>query len=528
MASVPPLDVVPAGTGDVGAEFGDEPIILARNISKSYGGVKALRDVTFRAYRGKVNVLVGENGAGKSTLMKILSGSAEPTSGEILLAGEPVTLPSPRAAQELGIGIIHQELSLFPNMSIAENMFAGREPRKGRRFVDFGHEKRRAAEVLARLGQSHLDPRRLVSELPIGQQQLVEIGRVLLEDVRILIMDEPTSALSNHEVDVLFEVMEELRKQDVTIIYISHKLDEFRRIGDYVTVFRDGALVSTESMTRTDTGWIVRQMVGRDPNSLFSRSGVTPGETLLEVRGLTSPGPVRPLVDDVTFSVAAGEVVGIYGLMGAGRTELMECLMGTREVSAGEVLIKGEPETTGTVQSRLDAGLALVPEDRQRDGLVQPMSVRDNVVLAVLSKLKRAGVLSQGEVQRTAEAKVKDLTIKIPGLGAQVTSLSGGNQQKVVLARALLTEPVVLLLDEPTRGIDIGAKSQIAGIMADLARSGFGVLFISSELAEVIAMADRVLVMAKGRITARFTAENVTEEKLVAASASDRVLEEIR
>ena len=377
------------------------------------------------------------------------------------------------------------------------------------------------------MGQK-LNPNTLVSQLPIGQQQMVEIGKVLLEDVRILIMDEPTSALSNHEVDVLFSVMQDLREQDVTIIYISHKLDEFRRIGDYVTVFRDGNLVTTESMTRTDTAWIVRQMVGRDPNTLFSRSGEEPGEVILDVQHLTAPGPVRPLVDDVSFSVAAGEVVGIYGLMGAGRTELMECLMGTRATASGEIRIKGQPETTGTVQSRLRAGLALVPEDRQRDGLVQVMSVQDNVVLSVLTKLKRWGILAPRTVHQIAAKKVTDLTIKIPGLGAPVTSLSGGNQQKVVLARALLTEPVVLLLDEPTRGIDVGAKSQIAAIMADLAREGFGVLFISSELAEVIAMADRVLVMAKGRITAEFSAQNVTEEGLVAASASDSILEEIR
>jgi erythritol transport system ATP-binding protein len=281
-------------------------------------------------------------------------------------------------------------------------------------------------------------------------------------------------------------------------------------------------------MTRTDTAWIVRQMVGRDPNTLFTRSGLEPGEVILDVAHVTAPGAARPLVDDVSLSVAAGEVVGIYGLMGAGRTELMECLMGTREITGGEVRIRGKLESTGTVQSRLAAGLALVPEDRQRDGLVQVMSVRDNVVLSVLTKLKHWGVLAPRSVHQVAAQKVKDLTIRIPGLGAPVTSLSGGNQQKVVLARALLTEPVVLLLDEPTRGIDVGAKSQIAAIMADLAREGYGVLFISSELAEVIAMADRVLVMAKGRITAEFSAQEVTEEKLVAASASDSVLKGIQ
>ena len=497
-------------------------IVEARGISKNYGGVRALVDVTFTAYRGKVNVLVGENGAGKSTLMKILSGAEQPTSGEIFLDGEPVTFGSPRDAQARGIGIIHQELSLFPNLSIAENMFAGRELRRGRRFVDAREQRRRARAVLGRLGQDHLDPDAIVGDLPIGQQQLVEIGRALLEEVRVLIMDEPTSALSSHEVDVLFDVMADLREQDVTVIYISHKLDEFRRIGDWVTVFRDGRLVAHESMSRTDTGWIVRRMVGRDPGSLYVRNSSKTGEILLDVRNLSVPGAVP--VHDVSFTVRAGEVIGVYGLMGAGRTELVECLMGMRRGS-GEVLIRDRKEPEGTVQARIAAGLALVPEDRQRDGLVQTMSVRDNILLATVARLTHGGLLSGGAEQKTASAKVAELAIKVPGLSAAVTALSGGNQQKVVLARALLTEPAVLLLDEPTRGIDVGAKAQIAALMAELAARGYGVLFISSELAEVIAMADRILVMARGRITAEFTADTVTEEALVTASASESVLE---
>ena len=500
-------------------------VLMARDVSKSYGGVQALKGVTFAAHRGKVNVVVGENGAGKSTLMKILSGSERPTTGEILLDGKPVVLATPRDAMAAGIGIIHQELSLFPNLSIAENMFAGHELRSGGRMVDFARQRQAAREVLERLGQN-LDPRTLVADLPIGQQQLVEIGRVLLDDVRILIMDEPTSALSNNEVDVLFHVMADLRRADVTVVYISHKLDEFRRIGDHVTVLRDGSLVAQDLMQNTDTAWIVRAMVGRDPASLFSRTNNEPGNVLLDVRHLTAPGPVTPLVDDVSFTVSAGEVVGIYGLMGAGRTELMECLMGARAVTTGEVRIRGELDAEGTVQSRIKAGLALVPEDRQRDGLIQTMSVKDNIVLATLGRVTQKLFLRAGKERSTAQEQVKSLSIKTPGLAVPVTELSGGNQQKVVLARALLTEPVVLLLDEPTRGIDVGAKSQIAGIMADLSRQGLGVLFVSSELAEVTSMADRVLVMARGRVTAEFTADNVTEEKLVGASAPDSILEE--
>jgi erythritol transport system ATP-binding protein len=506
----------PAGGQDA------DVVLETRDVTKSYGGVRALKSVTFHAYRGQVNVLVGENGAGKSTLMKILAGAEQPSSGYILLEGEPVSIESPRDAMALGIGIIHQELSLFPNMSIAENVFAGRELRRLGRFVDHGAQRDRTRTVLTRLGQD-LDPDQLVGELPIGKQQLVEIAKVLLEDVRVLIMDEPTSALSNHEVDVLFSVMEDLRHDGVTIIYISHKLDEFRRIGDWVTVLRDGSVVAAEHMSGTDTGWIVRQMVGRDPDSLFVHNQAPVGDVLLEVEHLTVDGPLRPLVDGVSLQVRAGEVVGIYGLMGAGRTELVEALIGMRS-STGTVSVKGQIEQGGTVQARQRAGLALVPEDRQRDGLVQTMSVSDNVLLSTITRLTRGGLLRSGAERSVSQAKVDELAIKIPGLGAPVTSLSGGNQQKVVLARAMLTEPVVLLLDEPTRGVDVGAKSQIASIMSDLAQAGYGVLFISSELAEVMAMADRVLVMARGRITAELSGPELTEEALVTASASDQVL----
>ncbi|MEP6464242.1 MAG: sugar ABC transporter ATP-binding protein [Frankiaceae bacterium] len=512
MTGAPPVAAEPA------------PVLVAETISKSYGGIEALKGVTFAARRGKVNVLVGENGAGKSTLMKILSGEEAPTSGRIVLDGAEIAFRSPGEALRAGIGIIHQELSLFPNLSIAENVFAGRELRGRGRLVDFGQERTQAAKAMARLGQQHLNPDTLVEELPIGQQQLVEIARVLAEDVRILIMDEPTSALSNHEVDVLFGVMEELRRDEVTVIYISHKLDEFRRIGDYVTVLRDGSLVAEAAMTETDTAWIVQQMVGRGQESLFSRSDSEAGDVLLEVVDLSSPGVSGPVVDSISLSLRAGEIVGIYGLMGAGRTELMECLMATRPVTSGEIRVKGKLCRTNAVAGRLDMGLALVPENRQRDGLVQTMSVKDNVLLSSLSALVRRMLLPRARETATAEKQLARLQVKSPGLEAPITELSGGNQQKVVLARALLTEPTVLLLDEPTRGVDVGAKAEIARIMTELARSGLGVLFISSELSEVLALADRILVMARGRITAEFEAGHVTERDLVAASASETVL----
>ena len=405
-----------------------------------------------------------------------------------------------------GIGIIHQELSLFPNMSVVDNIFAGRELHNRGHITDVREQRKQAEAAMARLRQK-VSPDTLVGELPLGTQQLVEIARVLSQDVRILIMDEPTSALSSAEVDVLFEVMEELRTQGVTVIYISHKLDEFRRIGDYVTVLRDGKLVAEAPMSETDTAWIVQQMVGRSQSSLFTRSSCDVGRGHPAGDGPDRPGQsVAPLVDDVSFDVRAGEIVGIYGLMGAGRTELMEALIGTRDRSAGSIRIDGKETTDERVSSRLAMGLALVPEDRQRDGLVQSLSVRANVLLSIVGTLTKRLLLSNGARARIASEQVQELSIKVPGVEAQVTQLSGGNQQKVVLARALLTKPKILLLDEPTRGIDVGAKTEIFRIMSGLADAGLGVLFVSSELAEVMGMADRVLVMARGRITANLAA----------------------
>ncbi len=502
----------------------DAPAVLvAEDIVKSYGGVHALRAVTFKARTGAVNVLVGENGAGKSTLMKILSGAEQATSGRIVLDGEVVEFRSPREAMARGIGIIHQELSLFPNLSVADNIFAGRELHNRGHLTDVREHRKQTSAALSRLRQE-VSPDTMVGDLPIGTQQLVEIARVLSQDVRILIMDEPTSALSVTEVDVLFEVMEDLRKENVTIIYISHKLEEFRRIGDYVTVLRDGALVAEAPMSETDTAWIVQQMVGRSQSSLFTRTASTVGDVILQVDGLTVPGKPIALVDNVSFNVKAGEIVGIYGLMGAGRTELMEALIGTRMRSAGSITMEGKEAADSRVARRLAMGLALVPEDRQRDGLVQALSVRANVLLAIVGNLTKRLLLSNGRERDVANGQVQELQIKVPSVDAQVTELSGGNQQKVVLARALLTKPKILLLDEPTRGIDVGAKTEIFRIMSGLADAGLGVLFVSSELAEVMGMADRVLVMARGRITADLPRDEVTQDLLVSASASSQAM----
>jgi erythritol transport system ATP-binding protein len=495
-------------------------MLAAVGVSKSFDGTHALVDVTFEARAGAINVLVGENGAGKSTLMKILSGAEQPDSGHIRYRGATTVFQSLRDALSQGIGVIHQELSLLHNLSIAENIFAGRELRRRRVFVDLAAERDRAAALLARLGQ-HIDPGRLAGELPVGQQQLVEIAKALAGDLRVLIMDEPTSALSSAETDVLFEVMRDLRAKGMTIIYISHRLEELRRIGDSVTVLRDGAVVAHRPASEASTEWITGQMVGRELAERSAREPGEPGPEVLRVTGLDVPALRGTPVHDVSLSLRAGEIAGIYGLLGAGRTELLECLTGARPQSAGEITICGAPCAGRTVASRLAQGLAMVPEDRQRDGLVQTLTVRDNMVLASLRQLTRWRLISGRQARSQAGGQAGHLGIKMPGLNAPITVLSGGNQQKVVLARALATRPKVLLLDEPTRGVDVGARAEIFKIVGALARQGMGVVFTSSDLAEVLSLADRVLVMARGRITAEFSAAEASEGEIARAASAD-------
>jgi len=493
--------------------------LAAVGITKSFDGVHALRDVTFTAYQGMVNVLVGENGAGKSTLMKILSGAERPDSGAIQYGEADVAFGSSWDAIHAGIGIIHQELSLLPNLSIAENIFVGRELRRGKIFTDLAAERRATAALLRRLGQD-LDPDTLVAALPVGQQQLVEIAKALAGDLRVLIMDEPTSALSATEVDVLFKVVGDLKASGMTIIYISHRLEELRRIGDFVTVLRNGQVVAGRPMREATTGWIAEQMTGRELGELPSRGAGSARGEVLRITGLSAVPPRGTAVRDVSLSVRSGEIVGIYGLLGAGRTELLECLAGSRPASGGEIVVAGQSCTRLGVAGRLRHGLVLVPEDRQRDGLVQTMSVADNILLASLRQVARPVLISDRLASRSARQQVDSLRIKIPGMRALVTALSGGNQQKVLIARALLTRPTVLLLDEPSRGVDVGAKGEIFRIMRELSDQGMGVLFTSSDLGEVLSVPDRVLVMAGGRITGQFSTAEATEGSLARAASA--------
>jgi ABC-type sugar transport system ATPase subunit len=497
----------------------DEVILRAEQITKIYDATVALNKVDFNVYRGKVNVLVGENGAGKSTLMKILAGAEQATSGQMLLEGQPVSFKSPREAASHHIGIIYQELSLFPNLSVAENIFASHERTKYGVVIDSKTQFEQTKALMERLEQP-IDPRTLLGDLRVGQQQIIEIARTLAQDVRILIMDEPTSALTNAEVEVLFGIINDLKAQGVAIVYISHKMDELQHIGDYITVLRDSRFIAEAPMKSIDTNWIVERMIGRDVSKTYVHTQREQSKELLRVEHVTMPRPGGGgfVLNDVSLSLRSGEILGLYGLMGAGRTELLECLMALHPEASGTVLIEGKPVKARTVMERIQQGLALVPEDRQREGLVQPLTVAHNIVLASLQKYMRGFYLSARREKAAVNQLIEKLAIKTAGSQVLITALSGGNQQKVVVARNLLTAPKVLLMDEPTRGIDIGAKADMFKLMSQLAAEGLGIIFVSSELREILAVPDRILVLAKGRITGEFSHEEATEQALVAAS----------
>jgi erythritol transport system ATP-binding protein len=500
-----------AGTGRV--------VMRGLEVTKAYGGTHALKGVDFVVREGEVTALFGENGAGKSTLMKILAGVEQPTTGTLELDGETVTFSSPTDAVSRGVAIIHQELNLCPNLTVTENLFMGRELVRGL-FVDERAEHTKALEVLARL-EEPINPRTPVGDLRLGQQQVVEIARAISLNARILIMDEPTSALSASEVEVLFRVIRELTARGVAIVYISHHLEEALEIADDVVVLRDGALVATAKAADVDLDWIVTRMVGRNPDDLYPDRAATSGEPLLEVRGLSVADPTNPgrlAVEELDLTVRAGEIVSIYGLMGAGRTELLETLAGRLPVADGTVLVSGTDITKASVGDRISRGLALVPEDRQRDGLVQTMSVGDNMSLASIRTFLRGLFLAGRRESDAVRRTMKDVTVKASGPDAAIGSLSGGNQQKVVIGKILLTAPRVLLLDEPTRGIDVGAKADIFRLMSEQASAGLAVLFATSEVGEALNAADRVLVMHRGRVHREFDPRTATQEDLFAAS----------
>ena len=493
-------------------------VLSARGMTKTFPGTIALQDVDFDVHAGSVNVLIGENGAGKSTLMKILAGVERPTLGRLTMEGRPVSFSSVRDAASQGIGIVFQELNLCPNLSVTENIFLGRDITRAGFHIDRAAQRRRAAELLARL-EHDIDPDAEVADLMIGEQQIVEIAKALAEDARILIMDEPTSALSASEVEVLFKVIGELKRAGVAIIYISHRLEELIRIGDYFTVLRDGKLAATAPRDPVTIPWIIEKMLGTGEVVAKRPPAVPAGPAILEVQHLSLPRRGQGLaVDDVSVSFRTGEITAIYGLLGAGRTELFESLYGLRTGAKGSVKLQGAELAGHSVNRRMKAGLLLVPEDRQRDGLMQNLSVGGNLGIASLRRFTRFMSISRAAETPLLQQVIGQLHIKTASADAPITSLSGGNQQKVVIGKSLLTEPRVLLLDEPSRGIDIGAKAEVFSTMRDLADQGLAIVYTTSDLKETHAVADRILVMAYGRITADLRAEDATDEALVRAS----------
>lgn len=494
-------------------------VLEGRNIVKNYGGTRALKGVDFQIRPGTVTTLFGENGAGKSTLMRILSGVEQPSDGEILLDGQPVVFDSTTDATERGVSIIHQELSLAPNLTVRDNIFMGREI-TGPFGVDFGEEERQTREVLEEL-QLPIEPTALVSDLRVGQQQIVEIARALSINSRILIMDEPTSALTASEVQVLFGIIRDLLSRGVAIVYISHHLEEALKITDHAVVLRDGVITAHGDKGEIDLEWIVRHMVGENFDLGSPPAGYEFGETLLQVKDLVvadRENPDRAVVDRVNLSIRTGEIVCIYGLMGAGRTELLEAIAGREPALSGEVIFDGKALGDETISERILDGLGLVPEDRQRDGLVQSFDVGKNLTLASLWESIRRGVVSRGIEGHRSRTLIDAVTVKTPGPEAPIGSLSGGNQQKVVIGKILGTNPRLILLDEPTRGIDVGAKAEVFRLLTARAREGLSVLFTTSELSECLSIPHRVIVMSRGRIAAEFTPDDITEDKIMAAS----------
>ncbi len=499
------------GTATVGAT----PTLRATGITKRYPGVVALEDVALEVAPGEVHALIGENGAGKSTMMKILFGVVQPDAGRIEIGGEPVAIPSPPAAQALGISMVHQELNLVPALDVARNVFLGREPSRGPGLIDWPRLYRDAGALLRDLG-IRLDPRTSVRRLSTAQKQLVEIARALSWQPRLLILDEPTSSLSQTEIHELFRILRDLRARGTSVLYISHRLEELAEIADRVTVFRDGKLVGTVG-AQTPIPELIRLMVGRGVEQQYPRVRTPAGAEVLRVEGLARGREVR----DVSFAVRAGEIVGMAGLVGAGRTETARLIFGADKREAGRILVNGREVAIGSPADAIAAGIALLPEDRKLQGLVLPLSVATNVSLATLDQFSTAGVVNGTRRDEVARRFVKDLRIRTPGIGFRVKNLSGGNQQKVVLAKWLAAEPSVVIFDEPTRGIDVGAKVEVYGFMNQLTARGAAVLLISSELPEVLGMSDRVLVMHEGRLVGDLPAERATPERVIALASGE-------
>jgi len=499
-------------------------LLELEGISKQFPGVKALEDVHFSVRAGEIHALVGENGAGKSTLIKIVSGVHRPDEGTIKIDGEPVHVDSPHASQALGIATIYQELSLYPELTVAENIFMGHAPRRRigpLRVLDWKTMNERAMELLVSLDIHDMDVKRKVGTLNVGNRQRVEIVKALSINARVLIMDEPTAALTGADVERLFEIVRLLRQRGVGIIYISHRLQEVFELAETVTVLRDGRFVGTKPVAETTEAELIRMMVGRTISDLFPKLPSDVKGDVLEVRGLTR----RPQTLDVSLKVRAGEIVGLAGLVGSGRSETAQVVFGILSADSGQILLEGKPVRIKSPAQAMQLGIAYIPEDRGTQGLVRQMRIRENISMAVLPTLVRAGFVNGAAEKKLALETIKQLSIRATSTEQVVNKLSGGNQQKVVVGKWLASTPKVLIVDEPTRGVDVGAKAEIHRLMSELAQAGLGILMISSELPEILGMSDRILVMRQGRLVAEFsraeaTQENVGTAMMALASAS--------
>jgi len=494
------------------------PLLEAHSLGKSFPGVRALHQVSLSLEAGEVLSVIGENGAGKSTLMKILAGVQTPDEGEIRMDNEVVKMPDVRAAQNLGIALIHQELNLASNLSAGENIFLGREPLRAG-LIDNQHIRTEASKLLERVGLK-ISPDTIVEELTIGRQQLVEIAKALSINARVLIMDEPTSSLSQQETENLFEVVKDLRGRGISVIYISHRLSEVKELSDRVTVLRDGKNVGELSRKEINHDSMVKLMVGRDLSRFYAHQPHSPQGSVLEVTDLRTPANPG---HELHFTVRAGEIVGLAGLVGAGRTELMQTLFGVTPALGGNIQVAGQTVSPAHPREAIASGIALVPENRKQQGLIPPMTVRGNISLPSLKRDQHGGFLNFSREEEITTEMINRMRVKTPSHDQIVQYLSGGNQQKVVLGKWLAMKPHVLLLDEPTRGIDIGAKQEIYSLMEELARQGVGILFASSEMEEVLGMSDRVLVMHEGQITGELPRKEISEEAIMHLATGQRL-----
>lgn len=495
-----------------------DAILVMEHISKAFPGVQALNDVQLTVRRGTVHALMGENGAGKSTLMKVLIGMYTPDSGTITFHGKPVQIPDTEVALRLGISMIHQELSPVPYMTVAENIFLGREPLGRMGFID---KRKMIADTKALLDrlEINIDPTTVMKTLSVANTQMVEIAKAISYDASLIIMDEPTSAITEREVAHLFRMISTLKQKGVAIIYITHKMDEVFQIADDVTVFRDGKHISTLPASQTDRNLLISMMVGRELTNIFPKSEAPIGEVILSVRNLSRKG----IVHNINFDLRRGEILGLAGLMGAGRTEVIEGIFGVKPIDSGEITVKGKQVKINSPADAIKNGLALLTEDRKLTGIMGVLPVRDNMTIASLGSFVSNGLLNKRMIDEICAQEKGRLEIKTPTMDQTIRLLSGGNQQKVLVSRWLLTVPDILILDEPTRGIDVGAKSEIHRLMCRLAQEGKAIIMISSELPEILGMSDRVLVMHNGTIGGEFDRKDATQENIMRAATGNTV-----